>query len=187
MLSRIQSFVLLGIDAISCEIEIDVSQRSLPSTQIVGLPDAAVKESLDRVRAAIQNTGYSFPQGRVLIYLAPADVRKEGPVYDLPIAVGVLIAEGVLCPDAQDGLDPRVCVFAGELALDGRVRPIKGVISMALLAREQGAKAIVVPAQNAVEASVVVGLEVYSVRTLAEVVAKAVRRRLHSGSVTSRG
>ncbi|MFG0256967.1 MAG: YifB family Mg chelatase-like AAA ATPase [Phycisphaerales bacterium JB043] len=170
MLSRIQSFVLTGIDAISCEIEIDVANRSMPSTHIVGLPDAAVKEALDRVRAAIQNTGYSFPQGRVLINLAPADVRKEGPVYDLPIAVGVLIAEGVIEAGDRGAIDPRACVFAGELALDGRVRPIKGAISMALLARQLGARSIVVPHENAIEASVVEGLEVYGVRTLAEVV-----------------
>ncbi|MHC4976509.1 MAG: YifB family Mg chelatase-like AAA ATPase [Planctomycetota bacterium] len=170
MLSRIQSFVLTGIDAISCEIEIDVANRSMPSTHIVGLPDAAVKEALDRVRAAIQNTGYSFPQGRVLINLAPADVRKEGPVYDLPIAVGVLIAEGVIEAGDRGAIDPRACVFAGELALDGRVRPIKGAISMALLARQMGARSVVVPAENATEASVVGGLDVYGVRTLAELV-----------------
>jgi len=174
MLARVQSFVLTGVDAQPCEVEIDFTPRDLPGAQIVGLPDSAVNESLDRVQAAIDNSGYAWPQGRALINLAPAEIRKEGPVYDLPIAVGALLASGTIPRAAGDraapGIDHRACLFAGELALDGRVRPVKGMISMALLARNRAARHVIVPAQNAAEAAVVEGVEVYGVRTLAEVV-----------------
>jgi len=174
MLARVQSFVLTGIDAQPCEVEIDIMLRDMPSTQIVGLPNGAVNESLDRVQAAITNTGYAWPHGRALINLAPADTRKEGPVYDLPIAIGVLLASGTLPAQRSQanpaGLDHRACLFAGELALDGRLRPVKGMISMALLARRRGAKHVIVPAENAAEAAVVDDIEVYAAHTLAEVV-----------------
>lgn len=192
MLARVQSFVLQGIDAVSCEIEIDVTDTSLEKDSIVGLPDAAVRESLERVRSAIVNSGYRLPQGRMLVSLAPADVRKEGPVYDLPMAVGVLLADGALETRARRGdgegveagvperLDAREFLFAGELALDGRVRSIKGALAMALLARSRGARGVVVPASNATEAAVVEGVEVLGVETLAEVVG------LLSGSLEAR-
>ena len=176
MLSRVQSFVLAGVDALPCEVEVDLIESGLPREQVVGLPDAAVKESLDRVRSAITNAGFAYPQGRVLINLAPADVRKEGPVYDLPMAVGLLMTAGVIpsgryqSAEAERGIDPATCLIAGELALDGRLRPIKGAISMATLARDRGARAIVLPEANAAEAAVVQGVEVYGARTLAEVV-----------------
>lgn len=189
MLARVQSFVLTGIDASPCEIEVDIAEYGLNKTVVVGLPDAAVKESIDRVRAAVTNSGYVFPLGNLLVNLAPADVRKEGPVYDLPIAVGLLLASGVIrgatpahamrrdaaVPHARtaegpDGLDPRRRLFAGELALDGRLRPVRGVIAMATLARERGYTGVVVPAENAAEAAVVDGVEVIGARTLAEVV-----------------
>jgi magnesium chelatase family protein len=174
MLARVQSFVLTGIEALPCEVEIDILLRDMPATQIVGLPAGAVKESLDRVQAACTNSGYAWPHGRVLINLAPAEMRKEGPVYDLPIAIGVLLAAGTIPAQRSQtnpaGLDHRACLFAGEVALDGRVRPVKGMISMALLARRRGARHVIVPAENAVEAAVVEGIEVYGVRTLAEVV-----------------
>ena len=128
MLSQCHSFVLQGIDAIACEVEVDVVADAMPKTTIVGLPDAAVKESIERVRAAVTNTGYPFPIARLLVSLAPGDVRKEGPVYDLPIAVGVLLAEHVIAGDRHKRL-----MFAGELALDGRVRPVSGIINLALL------------------------------------------------------
>lgn len=169
MIARVESCLLQGIDARPCEIEVDLDDRHLEKQIIVGLPDTAVKESLERVRAALGNSGYPFPPGRCLINLAPADVRKEGPVYDLPIALGLLIAQGVLPPNAQGGLDPRRCIVVGELALDGRVRPIKGAIAMAAMARERGMAALICPKDNAGEAAVVGGVDVFGVRTLSEV------------------
>jgi magnesium chelatase family protein len=170
VIARVHSALLQGIDALPCEVEVDFDPVGLAQTGIVGLPDAAVRESLDRVRAAVVNTGYAVPHGKLLFNLAPADVRKEGPVYDLPIAVGLLIAGGVLPPRAEGGgIDPRSVLLAGELALDGRVRPIKGAIAMAAMARNEGVPALICPAANAPEAAVVSGVEVYGVETLGEV------------------
>jgi len=166
MLAQVHSFVLQGIDAIACEIEVDVATRGLAKTTIVGLPDASVKESIERVRSAVLNGGFVFPATRMLINLAPADVKKEGPVYDLPIAVGLLVANQTI----ESQLHRRL-VFAGELALDGRIRPVRGVISMAMLARRIGAQGIVVPTDNAAEASAVGGIEVLPADSLATVVA----------------
>lgn len=202
MLARVQSYLLQGIDALPCEVEVDNNPLAMGDesgegggrSMIVGLPDAAVKESVERVRSALSNSGHMFPQGKTLINLAPADVRKEGPLYDLPIAVGLLMAQGALArtPQAPAGKrggggggaastpsmlamseeapDPRQYVFAGELALDGRLRPIRGVLSMAALARAKGYRGVVVPADNAAEASLVEGIEAMGVRTLTEVV-----------------
>ena len=166
MLAHVQSFVLEGIDALRCEVEVDVSDKSLPGTTVVGLPDAAVRESMERVRAAVLNSGYEFPVGRVLVNLAPADVRKEGPVYDLPIAIGLLRAVGVVHNDARLG----TCAVAGELALDGRVRPVSGIINMAIMAESQNIKVAIVPKANAAEAAVISSLKVFGIETLAEAV-----------------
>lgn len=168
MIARIESGLLQGIDAHPCEIEVDLDDRGMQRETIVGLPDAAVKESLERVRAALGNAGYPFPLGRLLINLAPADIRKEGPVYDLPIAIGLLIAQGVLTPEAT-GLDPRSAIIVGELALDGRVRPVKGVIAMAAMAKQRGMRALICPKENAPEAAVVGDIDVFGVRTISEV------------------
>jgi magnesium chelatase family protein len=174
MLARVQSFVLQGIDAHPCEIELDIADAGLGPDSVVGLPDAAVKESLERVKSALLNSGYATPRGRMLVNLAPADVRKEGPVYDLPMAVGLLLAEGVIRGGVGDreeaAVDPRRFLIAGELALDGRVRPIRGALAMALHARQRGMRGVIVPAANALEAAVVEGVEVLGVRTVSEVV-----------------
>lgn len=170
MLARVGSYLLHGIDALACEVEVDVDEASENKELTVGLPDAAVKESLQRVRSAVGNSGYALPRGRVLINLAPADVRKEGPVYDLPIAIGMLMAQGVIRPKPGEGLDPRRHLLAGELALDGRLRPIRGALALAELARTCGAMGVILPAENAPEASVVESVEVHGVRTLAEAV-----------------
>jgi len=223
MLARVQSYLLQGIDALSCEIEVDVDIGAIkedceqPRPTVVGLPDAAVKESVERVRSALGNSGYRFPQGKVVVNLAPAHLRKEGPMYDLPIAIGMLIADGVIDPgdagplpsvklalgrrvapsrgvtgkggagtgkgangtrdellnlDAPDAepIDARRFLFAGELALDGRLRPVRGVIAMAALARARGFRGVMVPRENAPEAAVVEGVEAIGVSTLAEVV-----------------
>jgi len=169
MLARIHSYLLQGIDALPCEVEIDYERTDINRRTIVGLPDAAVMEALERVDAALANSGYPIPRGHVVINLAPADKRKEGPVYDLPIAIGMLATSQVLRPE-PDGIDPRRYLFAGELALDGRVRPVKGVIALASLAKSEGLEGVVVPAPNEAEAAVVDGLSVYGVHTLAEVV-----------------
>jgi magnesium chelatase family protein len=166
MLSQVHSFVLQGIEAIGCEIEVDVADRGLSHTSIVGLPDISVKESIERVRSAVLNSGYPFPVNRMVVNLAPADVRKEGPVYDLPIAIGLLVANQTIESRLHRGL-----MFAGELALDGRLRAVKGVISMAMLAKSMGMRGIVVPTDSAPEAAAVGGLEVYPADSLASVVA----------------
>ena len=171
MLAQVHSFVLRGIEPIACEVEVDVKDTGFEGTTVVGLPDAAVKESSERVKSAIANAGFTVPAGRLLFNLAPADVRKEGPVYDLPLAVGLLLANQTIRSRAH-----RRLMFAGELALDGALRPIKGVINMAILARrcrEAGADiaGVVVPAANAAEAVAVSGIEVYPAATLAQIVA----------------
>lgn len=177
MISRVNSFVLQGIDAVACEIEADLSPVGLAKTTIVGLPDVAVKESTERVRTALLNSGFRFPQVRLTINLAPADVKKEGPVYDLPIALSLLVADGTIEPHTSSPArsNGRVKIddylIAGELALDGRVRPIKGAISLALLARACNARGVIVPRENAPEAAAVDGIEVLGVETLGEVVA----------------
>jgi magnesium chelatase family protein len=184
MLARVRSYLLQGIDALPCEVEIDFDPTCIvPDNQrsmiLVGLPDAGVREAHERVRSALVNSGFPFPRGKVVVNLAPADIRKEGPVYDLPIAVGLLAAQGMLTrvpaptgagAPADDVLDYRVMVFAGELALDGRLRPIRGALALAAMARARGARGVVVPRENAAEAAVVSGIDVYGVSTFSEVV-----------------
>lgn len=165
MLARTHSFILLGIDALRCEVEVDVASSGQTKSTVVGLPQAAVKESIDRVRRAMQNSGFLFPDTPLLVNLAPADVKKEGPALDLPIAVGLLRATGALRGDRH-----KSYLIAGELALDGRVRKIKGALSMALLAQQQKLTGVILPEENAREAAVVDGIEVFPVSTLGQVV-----------------
>ncbi len=181
MINRVDSFILQGVDAIPCEIEVDLSPSGLPKTTVVGLPDAAVKESVERVRTALLNSGYRYPKFRITVNLAPADVRKEGPVYDLPMAIALLAADGTVSgplDDEDGGHDSaagedrgRSYLIAGELALDGRVRSVRGVISLAMLARQGGWRGVIVPRPNASEAAIVDGVDVIGVETLADVVA----------------
>jgi magnesium chelatase family protein len=168
VLAQVHSFVLQGIDAVACEVEVDVCAEGLPKTTIVGLPDAAVKESIERVRSAVVNSGYPFPDTRLLVSLAPGDMPKSGPMFDLPIAIGLLLAEQVVQADAA-GIHRRL-MFAGELALDGRLRPVSGVINMALLCRELGFEGVVVPRENADEAAAVSDIRVYPADALCSVV-----------------
>jgi len=176
MLARVQSYLLQGIDALPCEVEIDLDDQvntDQARSIVVGLPDAGVKEAVERVRAAIFNSGYIWPISRTVVNLAPADVKKEGPTYDLPIAVGILATQNIIRPIRtadERGLDYRKLLFGGELALDGRLRPIKGAIALASLAKARGAAGVVVSADNAGEAAVVEGINIYGVRTLTEVV-----------------
>ena len=159
MLAKVTSCAVVGLEAALIEVEVDIG-RGLPSITIVGLPDAAVQESRERVRAAIHNSGLSFPQSRLTVNLAPADLRKEGPAYDLPIAVGVLLASEQIFADL-DG-----AIMMGELSLDGSVRHVSGVLPMANQAREQGYKTLYVPAGDAAEASLIEGLDVYPIANL---------------------
>ncbi|MFC6665930.1 magnesium chelatase domain-containing protein [Deinococcus radiopugnans] len=164
MLARARSVALIGVDAVAVEVEVDVSP-GLPAFTVVGLPDQAVSEARERVRAAVRNAGLPFPAARITVNLAPADLRKEGPLYDLPIALGVLAAQDLLPARALDGL-----LAAGELALDGSLRPIAGAVNLALLAASLGLPALL-PAGNAPEAALIDGLTVYGARTLLEAVA----------------
>jgi magnesium chelatase family protein len=176
VISRIATFVLTGIEAVPCEVEAGLTRSELPSTTIVGLPDAAVRESIERVRSAILSSRFAHPFGRVTVNLAPADLRKEGPVYDLPIAVALLLLGDAIDEKASgekgggDRPDPDDFLIAGELALDGRVRPVRGVISLAMLAKRRRKRGVVVPIANAAEAAVVDDIEVYGASTLADVV-----------------
>jgi len=163
MLARLHSVAFCGIEAVPIEVEVDVARHGFAGTAVVGLPDTAVKESIERVRSAMQNSGYQFPRYKTVINLAPADIRKEGPIFDLPTALGIVFAGGEVEADQVEHY-----LVVGELALDGRVRTVKGVLSAALLAKEQGFRGIVVPADNAPEAAVVDGLDVIPVTSLTQ-------------------
>jgi magnesium chelatase family protein len=164
MLASLESASVVGIDASPVHVEVDLC-FGLPRFLLVGLPDTSVKESRDRVHAAIRNSGYEFPQHRIVINLAPADVRKGGASYDLPIALGVLAASGVVTTR-----DIRDVVIVGELALDGTIHPARGVLPIAVAARKARAMALLLPHGNTAEAAVVEGLRLLPVRTLAEAV-----------------
>ncbi|MEE9402449.1 MAG: YifB family Mg chelatase-like AAA ATPase [Desulfobacteria bacterium] len=164
MLSRVLSSAVLGVDAYTVEVEVDI-RKGLPTFTTVGLPEAAVKESKDRVKSAISNSGYRFPDDRITVNLAPADIKKEGTGFDLPIALGILAATGVL---PQDGLTEYLIL--GELSLDGRIKPVRGSLPVALLARNSGFRGMILPKENAGEAAVVDGIEVLPVPTLGELV-----------------
>jgi magnesium chelatase family protein len=164
MLVRVDSSAILGVDAYVVEVEVDV-HGSNPMFIIVGLPDAAVQESRERVRAAIRNTGYEFPYSKTItINLAPADIKKVGPIYDLPIAVGLLAAGGQVSTEHLEDM-----MIVGELSLEGAVRSVHGVLPMALAARQHGKKYLIVPEANTREAAVVEGIDVYPVTCLTDV------------------
>ncbi len=160
----VNSGVLAGIDAALIEVEVDIA-FGLPAFYMVGLAEAAVRESRERVRSAIKNSGYTFPMDRVTINLAPADVKKEGTGLDLPVALGILACAGLFSQASLDGI-----VMAGELSLDGRVKPLKGALPLALSAKKSGFSAIMIPRENASEAAMVQGISVLPVDTLAQVV-----------------
>ncbi len=164
MLAKVSSFSILGIKALKVQVEVDLS-TGLPVFNTVGLPDGAVRESKERVRAALINTGYPMPVNRITVNLAPADIRKEGAAFDLPIAMGILAASGVVDERAL----PSVAMV-GELALDGTIRPVRGCLAMALAAAEQGFEDLMVPEANAKEASVAGGVRVLGAGTLSQVV-----------------
>jgi magnesium chelatase family protein len=161
MLACVHSCAVIGLDGVIVEVEVDTGP-GLPGMVIVGLPDMAVQESRERVQSAVKNAGWFYPRKRVTVNLAPASVRKEGPAYDLPIALGVLIASETIRPDSLNGT-----LVVGELSLDGSVRHVRGVLPMAAFAREQGFQRIFVPSSDAAEAALIPDLEVFPVPSLA--------------------
>lgn len=163
VLAKVFSCAVLGLDGVLIEVEVDVGTGQ-PGMVLVGLPDAAVQESRERVRAAIRNSGGRFPHGKVTVNLAPADLKKAGPTYDLPIAIGILIGGNQLIADLSDAL------IVGELSLDGIVRHTPGIISMVSLAAEKGLRRAFVPEVDAREAALIQGVDVYPIRTLADLV-----------------
>ena len=166
MLAKVQSCAVIGLEGALIEVEVDLS-NGLAAFTIVGLPDAAVNESRDRVRSAIKNSGCLFPFKRITANLAPADIRKEGPAYDLPIAIGLLLASGQINPDKR--IDE--CLFLGELSLDGSVRHTNGILPMVALACEKKVSTVFVPAADAMEAALLKGVTIYPVETLGQLIA----------------
>ncbi len=164
MLARVHSATLIGVDAHPVQIEVDIT-RGMEAFNLVGLPDAAVRESRERVRSAIRNSGFRYPRERTTVNLAPADIRKEGPSFDLPIAIAVLLASGQM---SADGIDETAMV--GELALDGLVRPVSGALPIALGTKDDGKVRLLVPAQNGPEAAVVSDFEIYAADNLYDTV-----------------
>ena len=163
MFAKAKSLGIYGMDAFSVVVEADLS-RGLPRFDIVGLPDAAVKESRERVRASIKNCKYDFPVSRITVNIAPADIKKEGPLYDLPILIAVLAATGQIKASIAD------YAFVGELSLDGEIRPCTGVLPMLLKAREQGIPAVFIPYANKTEAGAVNGIDVFAAKNIGEVI-----------------
>lgn len=163
MLAKVYSGSVIGLEAVPITVEVDIASQGLPSFTIVGLPDKAVEESKERVRAALKNTGADFPAKRITVNLAPADLPKEGPAFDLPIAVGILIASGQLSVDLS-----KVLIF-GELSLDGSINPTRGTLLLSVMAREKGFEGLMLPAENALEASVIQGLKIYPANTIKEI------------------
>src|SRR5208337_2093205 len=166
MLFKTVSASVYGIDAYLVEVEVDVGSARMQDFNVVGLPDNAVKESRERIKSALRNCGYEFPYGQgVTINLAPADLRKEGSAFDLPMALGLAGCQGQFFGKALDQM-----MFLGELSLDGGVRSVRGALSAALAAREMGVTAVAVTETNARQAAVVDGIEVFAVKSLPQAV-----------------
>src|SRR3989338_4241767 len=164
MLAKILTGANIGIDCVPVTIEIDIASSGLPSFTIVGLADRAVEESKDRVRSAIRNCGATFPSRKITVNLAPADLPKEGPAYDLPIALGILLASGQIPQNIV--VNSENSLVYGELSLDGKLRRTNGILSLAILAKKESLKRIIIPQNNAAEASIIDGLEILAVDSL---------------------
>lgn len=167
MLSKIKSMSLEGLNGYLVEIQTDVS-GGLPSFDIVGLPDIRVKEAKERVRTSIKNSKVEFPNRKIVVNLSPADKRKEGTFFDLPIAIGILIAINEIKKDTLDNFDSTI--FLGELSLDGTINRINGILPMCIEAQDLGIKRVVIPKENAIEASIIKNLEIVPVENLKEVI-----------------
>ncbi|MCB0165393.1 MAG: ATP-binding protein [Anaerolineae bacterium] len=163
MLAKVTSCAVVGLEGVLISVEVDIA-RGLPSMTIVGLPDTAVQESRERVRAAIKNSGLPFPSARVTVNLAPADIRKAGPAYDLPIAIGILLANEQIFGDVEPA------IIMGELSLDGGVRHISGALPMANQAKKEGFTTLFVPAEDAPQAALIDGVTVYPVESLLDLI-----------------
>jgi magnesium chelatase family protein len=172
MLAKVGTCAVVGLEGALVEVEVDIG-HGLPAFSIVGLPDTAVTEAKERVRAAVKNSGCIFPLKRITVNLAPADLRKEGPAYDLPIAMGLLLASEQVAPLAASGAVVALedCLFLGELGLDGTLRHTHGILPMVALARDRQVRSVYVPAMDAAEAALVEEVAVYPVETLAQLVA----------------
>lgn len=164
MLARVFSSMMIGIDASIVEVEVDMVY-GLPMFTIVGLPDTAVRESKERVRAALRNAGFKFPSKKITVNLAPANLKKEGALYDLPVATAILCAEGIIDKDSVKDL-----MLTGELSLDGHIKSVRGALSIAIAAREKGFKGLLIPAVNAAEAAMIPGIAIYGVENLSQVI-----------------
>ncbi|MFM6014384.1 MAG: YifB family Mg chelatase-like AAA ATPase, partial [Dolichospermum sp.] len=164
MLARVWSASIVGIDAVKVGVEVDVS-GGLPGIVILGLPDSAIQESKERVKATLKNAGFAFPMRKIVINLTPADLRKEGPAFDLPISIGILAASEQVKADLLGDF-----LFLGEVSLDGSLRPVAGILPIAATAKKMGISGIIVPVDNAQEAAVVEGLSVYGCQHIADVV-----------------
>jgi len=162
MPAKIKSCAVIGLDGVVVEVEVDTRQ-SLPGIVIVGLPDAAVQESRERVQSAIKNSGFSFPRKKITVNLAPASIRKVGPIYDLPIALGILVVDGQLSSDALEDT-----IVVGELSLDGSLRHVSGVLPMVDMARKEGFKNFIVPIDDANEAALIPDINTIAVENLAQ-------------------
>lgn len=162
MLAKVLSAAVVGLDAVLIDVEVDIASQGLPSFTIVGLPDKAVEESRERVRSALKNSGFDFPPKRITVNLAPADLPKEGPSYDLPIALGILLASEQLRAGTKDSL------FTGELSLDGKVRHTNGILPQVILAKDKKLKSVFLPAINSKEASLISGINIYPVDALVD-------------------
>ena len=167
MLSKIKSMSLEGLTGYLVEIQSDVS-GGLPNFEIVGLPDVRVKEAKERVKTAIKNSGIEFPSRKIIVNLAPADIRKEGTFFDLPIAVGILIAIGEI--RSIKIKDFESTIFLGELSLDGNINRVNGILPMCIEALELGIKRVIIPKENALEASIIKGLDIIPVENLLELI-----------------
>lgn len=165
MLSKALSACVYGIDAYLIEVEVDITSKGLPHFSMVGLPDAAVKESRDRIKAALKNIGFNFPLKQITVNLAPADLKKEGASFDLPIAIAILAAEGIIPKEVLKDF-----IISGELSLDGKIKPIKGALPIAIEAKKLGLRGIIIPKENGAEAAVVDAIEVYDIESLPEVI-----------------
>jgi len=172
MLAIVRTAAIFGVEAYPVCVEVDVSDAGLPAITLVGLPDASVRESRERVQSAIRNSGFDFPRRHVTVNLSPANIRKVGSAFDLPIALGVLAATGLL-PTRQF----EDTVVLGELSLDGAVRSVAGALPISAQARRDGARGVILPRANAAEAAIVAGLEVVAVTSLEETVAILTGRR----------
>ncbi|HEX9664725.1 MAG TPA: YifB family Mg chelatase-like AAA ATPase, partial [Patescibacteria group bacterium] len=166
MISKLYSAALIGLDSELIEVEADLISSYTPGIFIVGLPDKAVEESKERIRSAIKNSRLSLPRKRIVINLAPADLKKQGPAYDLPIAVSILLAQ----EEIKFNFDYQKCLFVGELALDGRLRNVNGILSVASMAKDRGIKTLFLPKINAAEASLIPGLSIIPLNNLEELI-----------------